>query len=71
VPLSEELRSHADAGSPLVLDQANEPAAIAIAQAARGIVAATPQELAVLQSEPPAMAQAAPISGTELNVVQG
>jgi len=71
VPLSEELRSHADAGTPLVLDQPNEPAAIAIAQAARGIVSATPQELAVLQAEPPAMAAAAPISGTELNVVQG
>ena len=71
VPLSEDLREHADTGSPLVLEQPNDAASIAIAQAARGIVAATPQELAVLQSEPPAMAQAAPISGTELNVVQG
>jgi ATP-binding protein involved in chromosome partitioning len=71
VPLSEDLRARADAGSPLVLEQPNEPAAIAIAQVARGIVAATPQELAVLQSEPPAMAAAAPISGTELKVVQG
>ena len=70
VPLSEDLRAHADAGTPLVLEQPNEPAAIAIAQAARGIVAATPQELAVLQSEPPAMAAAAPVSGTELNVIQ-
>jgi ATP-binding protein involved in chromosome partitioning len=71
VPLSGDLRAHADEGRPLVLEQPNEPAAIAIAQAARGIVAATPQELAVLQSEPPAMAAAAPISGTELTVVQG
>ena len=70
VPLSEDLRAHADAGSPLVLEQPNEPAAIAISQAARGIVAATPQELAVLQSEPPAMAAAAPVSGTELKVIQ-
>ncbi len=70
VPLSEDLRAHADAGSPLVLEEPNDPAAIAIAQAARGIVAATPQELAVLQSEPPAMAAAAPVSGTELNVIQ-
>jgi ATP-binding protein involved in chromosome partitioning len=71
IPLSEGLRAHADSGSPLVLEEPNEPAAIAIAQAARGIVSATPQELAVLQSEPPAMAAAAPVSGTELNVIQG
>ena len=71
VPLSEDLRSHADSGAPLVIDQPDDPASIAIRQAARGIVAATPQELAVLQSEPPAMAAAAPVSGTELNVIQG
>jgi len=70
VPLSESLRAHADAGAPLVLEQPNDPAAIAIRQIARGIIAATPQELAVLQSEPPAMAAAAPVSGTELKVIQ-
>jgi ATP-binding protein involved in chromosome partitioning len=70
IPLSEDLRAHADAGSPLVLSEPNDPAAIAIRQTARGIVAATPQELAVLQSEPPAMAAAAPTSGTELKVIQ-
>jgi ATP-binding protein involved in chromosome partitioning len=70
VPLSEDLRAHADAGAPLVLEQPNDPAAIAIRQAARGIIAATPQELAVFQSEPPAMAAAAPASGTELKVIQ-
>ena len=70
VPLSEDLRAHADAGTPLVLSRPNDPAAIAIRQTARGIVSATPQELAVLQSEPPAMATAAPASGTELNVIQ-
>ncbi|CAN5145692.1 Mrp/NBP35 family ATP-binding protein [soil metagenome] len=70
VPLSEDLRAHADAGAPLVLEQPNDPAAIAIRQAARGIIAATPQELAVLQSEPPAMASAARASGTELKVIQ-
>ena len=70
VPLSEDLRAHADAGAPLVLEEPNDPAAIAIRQTARGIVAATPQELAVLQSEPPAMAAAAPVSGTELKVIQ-
>jgi ATP-binding protein involved in chromosome partitioning len=70
VPLSEELRTHADAGEPLVLADPDAPAAQAIRATARGIVAATPQELAVLQSEPPAMAAAAPIGGTELPVVQ-
>ena len=70
VPLSEELRAHADAGEPLVLAKPDSPAAQAIRAAARGIVAATPQELAVLQSEPPAIAAAAPIGGTELPVVQ-
>ena len=70
VPLSEDLRSHADSGAPLVLERPNDPASIAIMQTARGIIAATPQELAVLQSEPPAMAAAAPVSGTELPVVQ-
>ena len=70
VPLSEELREHADSGAPLVLAQPDAPASQAIRATAHGIVAATPQELAVLQSEPPAMAGAAPIGGTELPVVQ-
>ena len=71
VPLSEELRSHADAGTPLVLADPDAPASIAIRDAARGIVAATPQELPVMQAATPtAPAPAAPVSGTELPVVQ-
>jgi ATP-binding protein involved in chromosome partitioning len=70
VPLSEELREHADSGQPLVLSDPDAAASQAIRAAARGIIAATPQELAVLQSEPPAMAGAAPVSGVELNVIQ-
>jgi ATP-binding protein involved in chromosome partitioning len=71
VPLSEELRSHADAGTPLVLADPDAPASIAIRDAARGIVASTPQELPVMQAETPtAPAPAAPVSGTELPVVQ-
>ena len=50
VPLSEELREHADAGTPLVLEDPDAPAAQAIRHAARGIVAATPQELPVMQA---------------------
>src|SRR5947208_10204667 len=57
VPLSEDLRAHADAGTPLVLAEPDAPAAQAIRSAARGIVAATPQELPVMQAAP---AMAAP-----------
>ena len=49
VPLQEELRVAADEGRPLALDDPSAPAAQAIYHAARGIIAATPQELAVLQ----------------------
>src|SRR5213079_3586340 len=43
VPLSEALREHADTGSPLVTAEPNAAASVAIRDAARGIVAATPQ----------------------------
>ena len=65
VPLSEELRTHADAGTPLVIERPDAPAAQAIRAAARGIVAATPQELPVMQAVAP-VAAAMPLSGTEL-----
>jgi ATP-binding protein involved in chromosome partitioning len=69
VPLSEPLREHSDNGSPLAIDEPDAPASQAIRQAARGIIAATPQELPVLQSTP-AAAEAPPVSGTPLPVVQ-
>jgi len=69
VPLSEALREHADAGTPLVTAEPDSPASQAIRQAARGIVAATPQELPVLQAVPEA-AEPPPVSGTPLPVVQ-
>jgi ATP-binding protein involved in chromosome partitioning len=71
VPLAEDLREHADAGTPLVLSQPDAPASRAIRDAARGIVAATPQELPVMQAEAPALAGEPAVSGTELPVVQG
>jgi ATP-binding protein involved in chromosome partitioning len=71
VPLSEELRAHADSGAPLVLEEPDAPASQAIRAAARGIVAATPQELPVMQAPPAAVAASAPVGGTELPVVQG
>ena len=72
VPLAEDLREHADSGEPLVLSDPDAPAAQAIRAAARGIVAATPQELPVMQAATPtAPAPAGSLSGTELPVVQG
>jgi ATP-binding protein involved in chromosome partitioning len=71
VPLAEDLREHADAGTPLVLEHPDAPAAIAIRDAARGIVAATPQELPVMQAATPTAPALTPIGGTELPVVRG
>jgi ATP-binding protein involved in chromosome partitioning len=71
VPLQQELREQSDAGVPLAIEQPDAPASQAIRDAARGIVAATPQELPVMQAPPPAAAPAgAPAGGTELPVVQ-
>jgi ATP-binding protein involved in chromosome partitioning len=50
IPLQEELRVCADEGRPLVLEDPDAPAAQALFHAARGIVAATPQELPVMQA---------------------
>src|ERR687891_1106084 len=50
IPLQEELRVCADDGRPLVLEDPDAPASQALFHAAHGIVAATPQELAVLQA---------------------
>jgi ATP-binding protein involved in chromosome partitioning len=58
VPLTMPLRETADGGVPLVEVNPDDPAAQAIRQAARGIVAMTPLELPILQS-PPAPAPAA------------
>jgi ATP-binding protein involved in chromosome partitioning len=69
VPLSEPLREHADSGTPLVTAEPDAPASQAIRQAARGIVAMTPQDLPVLQAAPNA-AEAPPVSGIPLPVVQ-
>lgn len=57
VQISETLREHADAGTPLVVSDPDDPAAQAIRQAARGIVSMTPLELPMLQeaAEPPSI----------------
>ena len=54
VPLTMALREHADSGTPLVHSDPDDPAAQAIRHAARGIVAASPVALPVLQEPAPA-----------------
>jgi ATP-binding protein involved in chromosome partitioning len=70
VPLAEELRVHADEGTPLVTEQPDHPASQAIYSAARGIVAQTPVQLPVMEAVAADGVPAAAISGTELPVVQ-
>jgi ATP-binding protein involved in chromosome partitioning len=53
IPLTMPLREQADAGTPLVFTDPDDPAAQAIRHAARGIVALTPVELPVLQAPVP------------------
>ena len=62
------MREHADAGTPLVTAEPDSPASQAIRQAARGIVASTPQELPVFQATPES-AEPPPVSGTPLPMV--
>ncbi len=50
IPLQEALRVAADEGRPLVHDDPDAPAAQALYHTARGIIAATPQELATMQA---------------------
>ena len=68
VPLEEALRTSADEGRPLVADDPDAPAAQALFHLARGLVAATPQELPVVQA--PALAAAPGMGGKELPVIQ-
>jgi ATP-binding protein involved in chromosome partitioning len=63
VPLTMPLREHADSGTPLVVEDPDDPAAQAIRHAARGLIAMTPMPLPVLQvlqATPKAPVAAAP-----------
>ena len=64
IPLQEALRVGADEGVPLVIDDPDAPASQALRHAARGIIAATPQQLAVLQ--PPSGPPVPAVTGTAL-----
>ncbi|HZI92288.1 MAG TPA: Mrp/NBP35 family ATP-binding protein [Thermoleophilaceae bacterium] len=67
VPLQEELRVSADEGRPLVIDDPDAPAAQALRHTARGIIACTPQELAVMQEpEGPPLPGVPAVTGTAL-----
>ncbi|MDQ3934780.1 MAG: Mrp/NBP35 family ATP-binding protein [Actinomycetota bacterium] len=67
VPLAEELRAGADEGRPLVLTDPDAPASQAIFHAARGLIAATPQDSPLLQRPSGDLAPApVPVTGTPL-----
>ena len=72
IPLSEELREHADNGTPLVTAEPESPAAKAILETASRIIAQSPRDLPMIQ-ETPAVPPAAPKLGAnarELPVLQ-
>ena len=66
IPLQEELRIAADEGEPLVIRDPDAPASQALYHAARGLIAATPQQLATLQPEPSRLAPPVQVTGTAL-----
>jgi ATP-binding protein involved in chromosome partitioning len=61
VPLTMPLREQSDAGLPLVLADPDDPAAQAVAHAARGLIALAPIELPVMQASASAPAEAKPV----------
>jgi ATP-binding protein involved in chromosome partitioning len=60
IPLTIGLREQADAGTPIVLSDPDDPAAQALYEGARGLIALTPVELPVMQAPAPEAAAAGP-----------
>jgi ATP-binding protein involved in chromosome partitioning len=56
IPLTMALREQSDAGVPLVLSDPDDPAAQALRQGARGLIALSPIALPVMQTPAPAAA---------------
>ncbi len=56
IPLTMALREQSDSGVPLVLSDPDDPAAQALRQGARGLIALSPIELPVMQAPAPAAA---------------
>ena len=70
IPLSEELREHADNGDPLVTAEPDSPAAKAILETASRIIAQSPRDLPMIQ-ETPAVPPAAPKLGANARELPG
>jgi len=72
IPLSEELREHADVGTPLVVEKPESPAGAAIIDIAKRVAAMSPRELPMLQDAPQAAPAAAKLGANarELPVLQ-
>jgi len=70
VPLTMPLRAQADAGEPLVSVDPDDPAAQAVRQAARGLLALFPTPLPILGMVAPAPQPEAAVSGFQLPMVQ-
>src|SRR3954471_5969903 len=62
IPLQEELRIGSDEGRPLVIEDPDAPASQALFHTARGLIAVTPQEPAVLQEPLPGGLEPPPAS---------
>jgi ATP-binding protein involved in chromosome partitioning len=60
IPLTMGLREQSDAGTPVVLSDPDDPAAQALYEGARGLIALTPLELPVMQEAAPADPAAGP-----------
>jgi ATP-binding protein involved in chromosome partitioning len=56
IPLTMALREQSDAGFPIVFSDPDDPAAQALYQGARGLIALSPVELPVMQEPAPAAA---------------
>jgi ATP-binding protein involved in chromosome partitioning len=66
VPLTMPLRAQADAGTPLVLEDPDDPAAQALRHTARGLIAMFPAELPMLSVVQSAPAEAPAPTGMSL-----
>jgi ATP-binding protein involved in chromosome partitioning len=60
IPLTIALREQADAGTPIVLSNPDDPAAQALYEGARGLIALSPVELPVMQTPAPEAPAAGP-----------
>ena len=68
IPLTMPLRVQADAGLPLVIEDPDDPAAQALRQTARGIIALTPIPLPTLPTAPEPMLEVVPPKATGMSL---